>query len=355
MLRVAAWMAGALTAPFTLVTACVAAEPSVAGGTEIEVWHGDAQRVGHLGDAQDDFNVVGRIAGWRHVDTLQWSFNQWGSVPLSFRAYRRLVADGDFNIDVPIGRLKAGPNTVKITATLRDGRSLTRSITVTKEKGATPLPYSIRWSEVKNPQDVGQIVDGHWKLTPAGLRTAQVGYDRIFLIGERTWRDYDVRTSFHVHGTPPESRDAGVGLLFRFTGHVAGGPRFFPSGQPKWGYLPFGAIGWLRWKSINEVPQPHTQFFHGGGERPIDKAVFPFRFSQTYAIRFACRTLPDNPSGHGVTHYQFKLWSADEPEPAAWTWEQTQVSANALRSGGVALLAHHVDVTFGDVIVTPLP
>ncbi len=73
-----------------------------AGPPEIEIWHGERQRVGHLGAAQDDFNVLGHIEPWRELDTLTWSLNRRGSVPLSFRAFRRLAEDGDFNVDVPI-------------------------------------------------------------------------------------------------------------------------------------------------------------------------------------------------------------------------------------------------------------
>jgi hypothetical protein len=37
---------------------------------EIEIWHGEHQRVGHLGDAQDDFNLLGRVRPWQQVDRL---------------------------------------------------------------------------------------------------------------------------------------------------------------------------------------------------------------------------------------------------------------------------------------------
>ena len=71
-------------------------------------------------------------------------------------------------------------------------------------------------------------------------------------------------------------------------------------------------------------------------------------------MKFAGRTLPDDPSGAGVTRYSFKIWAESEAEPASWDWEETQVSLDALRTGGAALLAHHVDATFGDLTVTPL-
>ena len=37
-----------------------------------------------------------------------------------------------------------------------------------------------------------------------------------------------------------------------------------------------------------------------------------------------------------------------------WSFQVTQESSLALRTGGVALVAHHVDATFGDVTITAL-
>jgi hypothetical protein len=338
------------------LTAAEAARPSPE--PVIEVWQGDRQRTGHLGDVQDDFNVHGHVEPWREIDTLEWSLNYPINTPLSYRIFRRLVNDGDFNIDIPAATLKADrTNQLTITMRLRDGRSLSRTVEIRRETGARPLPLTIRWKDVKNPADVGTIVDGRWEVTPAGLRTRQIGYDRLFLIGERTWRDYEARTTITLHRVDPvgENGGAGVGLIARFTGHVTGGPRYFASGQPKWGFQPFGAIGWLRWNRGENTTPPQAQFFPGDSYMKVDAGEFPLRLGETYAIRFACRTLPDDPTGAGVTRYQFKIWPQSAPEPSAWTWEQTQTSRDALRAGGLCLVAHFVDVTYGDVTVTALP
>ena len=55
-----------------------------------------------------------------------------------------------------------------------------------------------------------------------------------------------------------------------------------------------------------------------------------------------------------ITMYSFKIWPHSVPEPENWDWRQTQVSVNALARGGVALLAHHIDATFGDIAIEPL-
>jgi hypothetical protein len=343
---------GAVLRLANLALAQPAPEPS------IDIWQGDRQRIGHLGDAQGDFNVLGHVEPWREIDTLEWSLNYPINTPLSYRTFRRIVNDGDFNIDIPVGQLKTDRiNQLTITMRLRDGRSLSHTVEIRRESGASPLPLTIRWRDVKNPADVGTIVDGRWEVTPDGLRTRQTGYDRLFLIGERTWRDYEARTSITLHRVDAvgENGGAGVGLIARFTGHVTGGPRHFASGQPKWGFQPFGCIGWLRWPHEGNVKPPQAEFFPGDSYKKFDAGEFPVRLGETYAVRFACRTLPDAPSGAGVTRYQFKIWPQSVPEPAAWTWDQTQTSPDALRTGGLCLVAHFVDVTYGDVTVTALP
>lgn len=346
------WMAAAGCALFA-GAAGMAADPG------FEIWHGDRQRVGHLGDAQDDFNVLGHFAAWREIDVLRWTLNGRSWAPVSFRAFRRLAEDGDFNVDVPIARLVPGENVVRLTARLRDGRTVERSVTIVKETGATALPLRIDWATLTDPQDAGQYVDGRWRRSEGRLRTARPGYDRLFLIGERTWRDYEVRTTFIVHALAPEtgphSGGHGLGVILRFAGHVDGGPRHFSSGQPKWGYQPFGAIGWLRWNQRQPDLPPARQFYPGDSDRSQDFGPFAVSPGEPCAVRFLCTTLPDTPAGAGVTRYAFKIWRAAEPEPAGWSWEQVLTSPHALRTGGVALVAHHVDASFGPVTVQPVP
>ena len=68
------------------------------------------------------------------------------------------------------------------------------------------MPYTAHWGSAVNVQDVVQIVDGKWVLgndTGVGpvnsVRTQQIGYDRLFVIGDISWDNYEVLIPITVH------------------------------------------------------------------------------------------------------------------------------------------------------------
>ncbi|MBK8167480.1 MAG: hypothetical protein IPK64_16170 [bacterium] len=331
----------------------------------ITVWGGLDQRVGHLGTAQADFNLMGHVERWEDLTSLTWSLNggptrplNWGQGAGDWGDYRRLAHNGDFNVDVALGELAPGVNTITVRAADPWGGQDQVTANVTLGTGATPLPLLVDWSAAATPQDAGQAVDGNWVLEPGGLRTASVGYDRIFLLGEIDWLDWEVTCAVSIHevqtSTGPLSDGAGLGFLARFAGHVVGGFRNFPIAQPKWGYQPFGALTWLRWTG-GAAASPAIQFYRGDSDATQDFGVAAGALGGTeWRLRMRCETLPDAPGGAGVTRYSFKVWPAAVAEPAAWNYEVEQESIHALRQGSLGLVAHHVDVTFGDVIVSEL-
>jgi hypothetical protein len=331
--------------------------PADAASVRIEIWHGAQQKVGHLGDAQGDFNLMGRVDDPQELLSLQYTLNASIPVELNFHAYRRLAMDGDFNADIPIAALAPGRNTVQVEARFSDGVA-GQTVTIERLSGASSLPFHIDWSAVSDPQEVGQYVDGHWRLGEHGLRPAHLGYDRLFLIGDETWQDYEITAAVTIHEVTPEtgplSGGNGLGFIMRFTGHVVGGPRRFPIAQPKWGYQPVGAITWLRWISGQPDGAAFEQFLSGDSNDKSNYRKVEIRHGETYVLRARCQTLRDADQGHGVTRYAFKLWPAAADEPQAWDWKHVQTSRDALRRGGVALVAHHVDASFGNISVVPL-
>lgn len=319
----------------------------------IEIWHGARQRVGHLGKAQADFNLMGHIENPDAIGNLSYRVNggevialSIGRAPNGFGDGRRLARSGHFNADIPIAKLRDGDNHIDVVAANNSGEETTARVVVEKCAGSHPLPCTIRWSTVANPQDVGQYIDGHWATGPHGLRTQHTGYERIFLLGSDTWDDYQITVPVTIHAVDPllgpNSGDNGLGLILRFAGHATE-----PATQPQWRYRPFGALAGLRWKDGPDMP-PQKQFYRGdSGERKNfgECAVVE---GKTYVFRAACKRI-----GPGASTYCCTVWPADEDEPSAWDWQVEQQDERALH-GGVALLAHHVNASFGDIEIVRL-
>lgn len=325
----------------------------------IEIWHGARQRVGHLGNAQADFNLMGHIEDHSAIDSLCYRINGGkaialglGRAPNGFGDGRRLARSGHFNADIPIAQLRDGDNHVEVVATDGSGEEATARAVVEKCTGSGRLPCAIRWSATQNPQDVGQYVDGHWAVGPRGLRTQHTGYDRIFLLGSDAWSDYQITVPVTIHAVDPllgpHSGDNGLGLVMRFAGHAVDNRSDGSTAQPKWEYLPFGAIAWLRWKDGPDMP-PQKQFYRGDSDERRNFGECPVTEGKTYVFKAACKRV-----GPSASTYCCAVWPASEDEPRAWDWLVEQKDERVRPHGGVALLAHHVNASFGDIEVEPL-
>jgi len=340
----------------------IAHGPQQSDEPEIVIWHGLRQKVGHLGIAQDDFNLMGRVSPAGSIASLTYRLNGGPFVRLNFGedtpGFRRFAGLGHFNADISMRDLRPGTNSVEVIAVDGTGRRAVQEVIVDLQSGSYQLPVNIDWATIDDPQDVGQYVDGHWELGPDGLRTKHMGYDRIFLIGEKNWQDYEIEVSMIINqvdeDASPSDGGNGLGILFRFTGHINGGPRNFPKMQPKWGYQPFGAITWLRWEPGKPVDTPYMEFHRGDINRRLNHGQFPVEIGELYWMKAKCQSLPDRSNGESVSRYSFKIWRHGNMEPAGWSWQETQISRHAKRKGGVALLAHHVDVTFGNIRIKSL-
>ncbi len=101
-------------------------------GPEVEIWHGLNQKVGHLGTAQDDFNVMGKVIPADSITSLTYQLNNSPDIQLNFGegtpGYRRFAELGHFNADIPIAELHPGENTVKIIATDSAGQQTKQKV-----------------------------------------------------------------------------------------------------------------------------------------------------------------------------------------------------------------------------------
>lgn len=316
----------------------------------IDVWYGNAQRFGHIGQPQNWVNVLGNVYDPDGVASLTYSLNGGPQIPLTIGTNSietlRLISPGDFNIDIPYSALDGSPvdYTVLITATDTLGNSWTTTVLIDYESSNVwPTQYSIDWSSVTNIQDVAQVVDGYWAIQGDSVRTVKPGYDRLIGIGDISWRDYEVTVPVTVHNLGQDNgRDGtGVGILMRWTGHTdnpISGNYPKPGSQPKMGWIPYGVIGWFR-KSNLRISDDFTTL--ASTSRSVQAG-------KTYIFKMRVETLPE-----GGSLYSLKVWEVERSEPVNWDL-QGQTGTSDLQQGSLLLLAHEHDVSFGDVVINPL-
>ncbi len=325
-----------------------------AGSPGIDVWHGDPQRFGHLGKVQPWVNVLGRM--WSPDSTIYTGAFQCNDGPftplvLGPSAYR-LRSPGDFNAEIPVEQLRVGANVVKLWASDEAGRTTLREVSL--EYGGSeswPLPYRTCWDDPGGVQSVAQVIDGRWECVSGGVRPVTMAYDRLVAIGDMTWNNYEVTVPITIHGYEEmpaifswPSYGPAIGLLIGWQGHSD-----WKDMVPKRGYYPFGTIAIHRWKK--EGPM-RKELWAGvrsdliAVEDPATARNPELECRYHYKVRSQAQAGQRN-------YYGFKVWPAHEKEPETWDLEG-EGAEGGLNEGGILLLAHHTDATFGEVVVSPL-
>lgn len=316
----------------------------------IDVWYGNVQRFGYIGVPQRWVNVLGNVRDPDGVKSLKFSLNGGPLRKLTIGPdTRRLSAPGDFNVEIDNAELIPGFNEVRIVATDNLDHVGDRFIQVDKATGNVwPLGYSIDWAGVSKIEDAAQVVDGLWAIEGGTIRSIAPGYDRLVAIGDVTWRNYQVTTSVTVHSVDPAgylspSNGPGVGFGVRWAGHSV-----WDSAQPSNGYWPLGALAWYRWKTDGtEQFQLHGNYLN---KKANDTTGRRLVVGSTYMMKVRVETEAD-----GRHHYRYKTWLSGTPEPG-WQleiWNGNRADDPA--TGSLLLLAHHVNVSYGNVIVEMLP
>jgi len=313
----------------------------------IDVWYGPNQTFGAIGQPQWAVNILGNVSDPDGISSLSYSLNGQPAQPLRIGPdNKRLQLPGDFNVEIDFSDLNVGSNTVLISAT--DGVGLTGEQTVTVNYDGSniwPDAYSVDWSSAAKIESVAQVVDGKWALTADGVRPLELGYDRLIAIGDVTWDDYEVTVPVTVHGLDPACSVqwcAGggplVGVLMRWPGHSYWGS------VPNHGWYPMGAFAAFNWRS-----SPVGLWMYRGSDGTVavkdSSATLELGVPHTFKLR--AETVS------GLHRYSAKLWPQSEPEPIDWDVSIDE-PLSATSEGSMLLAAHHADVTFGDVTVTPL-
>ncbi len=322
----------------------------VTRGTIIQIWYGNQQTFGSIGDPTPDINILGNVTSSKGIKELHYSLNGGTFKTLSRGPdTRRLVAKGDFNVDLPYTSLTNGLNRVVIRA--RDSVNVLAfdTVRVTYVAGNSwPGNYDINWSAVSNLPNVAQVLDGSWRIDDAtgSLRPIQIGYDRLVAIGEHSWKNYEVTVPITINridssGYAPPSNGAGVGFLLRWPGH-SNSPASTAGLQPKTGYLPLGALAWYSYRTGTEnlvIAGNNLQTLASDNTgRKLVKGV-------RYIFKARVETLQG-----GIPRYSIKVWADSLSEPVNWDLIG-QAAPTDPQQGCLLLVAHHVDASFGDVMV----
>lgn len=319
------------------------------GDAIVDIWYGLRQRFGFIGRPQRWINILGNVQDLDGIAFATYSVNGGAERQLTIgRDDRRLNGrPGDFNVDVLFTSLLRGINVIKLKFVDTFGTVITRDVEVEVETAKTwPLPYSIDWSRVTNIQDVAQVVDGKWAVTPDGVRPLELGYDRLVGLGDISWDDYEVTVPVTIHGIDEggfafPSVGPVVGLVLRWPGHYE-----WDSRQPAWGYSPLGSMGVYRFQATGFQDLILT---NGKGAAAVSGGnAFRLSYGTTYLFRMRVQTVRDgaNP-GH---RYTLTVWPKGQSEQSGLTIT-TVAPLTDQANGGVLLVAHHVDATFGNVLV----
>jgi len=318
----------------------------------IDFWYGQNQHFGAIGQPQRQVNLLGNVHSIHGVQTLQYELNGAPPLPLSIGPdTRRLYHPGDFNVELFYAELPEGPNQCLVRAIDNQGNVVTRTLNfLVSHAPVWPLPYAIDWSTAADIQSVAQVVDGYWEIVPGGVRIMQQGYDRLVALGDITWTNYEITCPITIHavdpnGYLPPSFTPGIGLILRWEGHT---DFLEPGSQPMTGYWPLGCAA----EFVYHVDQCGARLQLYGNPFVLqdqDPTCSPVPFDETFMWKVRVETL-----GNGTHFYQFKVWPQGDPEPPGWTLDMIE-PANHPTRGCLMLFSHHVDATFGNVQVVPVP
>ncbi|WP_172300496.1 Ig-like domain-containing protein [Pseudoruegeria sp. HB172150] len=318
---------------------------SIAVGNPIDVWYGLEQSFGSPGEGQEWINILGNVAG--DVETLTYSLNGGPERTLSVGADGiRLEYEGDFNIDISYSELDGSSvdDIVTITATYAGGVTVTRDVTIDYESGSSWDPnYSIDWSTVTDLQDVVQVVDGLWTFDDDGARPAELGYDRLLVLGDQTWDNYELTMTITTNDLQNEDPINGGGFAFGmlWDGHTDSRHGDI---QPLSGWEPGAAFFYRDGRFRSHSYDEWTDVLAVSSKLDLAEDV-----TFNVIVRVEQTGIYDR-------LYSLKIWEVGTPEPTEWTLQGLETFSldEAPATGGIYLNSHYYDITFGDLTVTEI-
>ena len=327
-------------------------------GPVIDVWYGSEQTFGGIGVPQRWVDILGNVSGPNPIISLTYSLNGTGPFSISQGPdTRRLSRQGDFDVQLSTTSLLPGYNSVTIAAT--DNFQLTTTYVVTVwwiTGNSWRRNYTTSWGSPTSLMDSAQVVDGKWGIIGGGAKVVDPGYDRIIAIGDTTWDDYEITAQITVHGIDSTAQAFGpigggplLGFLMRWKGHT-NSPTFTPPiTQPLSGYLPYGAIGALHWRTGFGSTDPNRWEIIGNDlALRAQSTGATLNYGVTYNFKMMVQTI----AGQGG-NYSFKVWENGTDEPYNWLMTGQETLADP-QKGSVLIVANYVVCTIGNVTVVPV-
>lgn len=315
--------------------------PSAPTNPFVDVWYGDVQNLGQLGVPQKWANVIGEVWDSEPIQSLSYALNGGPSNPLNMgpgSLNDRLTRDGDYNIEIDYNDLHVGLNDVVITAIDTLGEQTNKTVMLNFTSGTTwALPDTVNFESAPSIADEALVVDGLWSMVDGGVRTdsGAVGLDRALVVGNVNWKtEYEVLVPFTVHTVQPLLHAVGLALGWR--GHVG-------SEQPRFGH-PYQALVFIR----DLTGTPDLQLLRVEDDY-TDVVQASVHTSAQIGARYLMRVRSESIGG-GMSRVSARVWADGESEPGTWQIDSEFGTMN----GSILLLAHRTDVTFGNVVLTPL-
>ncbi len=331
---------------------------TIFGGNGL-VWDGSPLDFGAPGLTQPDVNVLGRVLDPDGVTSITYRVNGGDPVRMGLGSTncdvgisctRRLANNGDFNADIDASLLNAGLNTVTIRAVDGAFNVSTLDVPVNYTPGLQfPLPYSVDWNSSPDVYERSQAIDGRWVREGDTIRTNEIGYDRLLAVGDGNWESFEAEVPITINsvdlaGYAFPSGGPGIGFIPHWMGHT-------PTGivQPKYGFQDrLGALVWYRYRNDANAERFEIRDSQAA---LVAEDLTGRRLSVGTTYIYKLQAQAGTPTAGPV--YRLKVWEAGTSEPFAWDI-QSSLPVGSPDQGSLALVAHHVDATFGDVQVRDL-
>lgn len=321
----------------------------------IEVWGPDPIALNAPGRRQDCFNVRGRISNCQKSFSFFYSVNgQEERAALVGDNWTRLAHRGDFNIEIPYALLDREANDLTLFLRDKKGNATTKHVTICVNPALGPsLPLDINWSRCGSVYDAGEPVDGDWRIDGGQLACLDVGYDRLFVLGDTDLTDYIVTVPITIRRFDPigfrfPSWGPGIGVIAGWSGHH---PKFTQdftgTFQPRTDWWPIGAIGWYRWRW-----RPFRYQLHVIGNRAEVLGIAENHAEIRHDVPFVLQMRVASRAG-APNQYALRVRPEGATESAVWDLEVDGLADEQSR-GAIALVAHHVEARFGDILIAPL-